>query len=250
MGRLRFYFDHSLAGYFFRRARKKWFSPPPLPSPAQMDYHGVKVQLDCLPAGMQLVLLAGNYELPEIKLLPGLISAEDRVLEIGAAIGFLGLYCRKVIQVKHLVSVEPNPDTQAYLKRNYELNNLSPNLISAAMTPGNGPITLHVTEMFWCDSLVTRQDTVAPRQITVDGLTFEQIVQRAGMPFNALILDIEGGEQHLPVKSLPPQVNKVLIELHPDVIGIRPAYAILEQLIEAGFKIHGQFHNTWALRRD
>jgi FkbM family methyltransferase len=247
MGRLRFYFEHSLAGYFCRRAREKWF---PKPLPAQIDYHGIKLQLDCLPVGMQSVLLSGNYELPEIKILPELITEDDRVLEIGAAIGFLGLFCRNIIKVKELVSVEPNPGTIAYLQRNYELNGLKPVIIPAAMTPVDGPISFHVTDMFWCDSLVSRTDTSSPHQITVAGLSFGSLVKRAGIEFNALIMDIEGGEQHLPVNSLPPHVNKVLIEIHPEVIGARQAYGVLESLIQAGFKVQSHFHNTWALKRD
>lgn len=249
MSRLRFYFEHSLAGYFCRRARDKWFTPPPPPPASQLDYHGVTLQLDCLPAGMQAVLLAGNYELPEIKILPTLISPDDQVLEIGGAIGFLGLFCRKIVKVKHLVSVEPNPTTLSYLRRNYELNGFTPAIIEAALSAADGPVSFHVTDMFWSDSLVAPGSNAGAKLITVPGLTFESLVHKAGFEFNTLIIDIEGGEQHLSVEALPAHVKKLLIEIHPEMIGTRNAYRLLENLFRAGFQVHGHNHDSWALTR-
>src|SRR5450631_3573581 len=101
MNNLRFYFEHSLIGYSLRRAKQKWFTS----IPAQVNHYGVSLQVDCLSEGMQKMILYGNYEFPEIKVLPSLISSSDQVLEIGAAIGFVGLYCRKISKVKDLVSV-------------------------------------------------------------------------------------------------------------------------------------------------
>jgi FkbM family methyltransferase len=251
MNRLKFYFEHSLIGYFCRRAREKWFAPPvPPPSPSQLDYFGVKIQLDCLPEGMQKVILSGSYETPEIKVLPGLILPSDRVLEIGAAIGFLGLFCRKNIKVTELVSVEPNPKTLACLLRNYELNQFKPNVIEAALTAVDGPVSFYTSDMFWTDSVVAGVEPGAGSQITVPGLTFESILTKAGINFNTLIIDMEGGEQFLQPRSIPEGIKKILIEIHPDMIGARSAYFILESLIRSGFQVHSHDHNTWAFRRD
>ena len=137
--KLRFYFDQSLTGYFVRRAKAKWFTPVP-PIPCQVNYRGVKLQVAGLSAGMQKVLITGKYEVPEMKLVPGFICASDRVLELGGAIGFLGLYCLTQIGIKKCTTVEPNPNTVSYLMRNYELNMLTPTLIQAAITGVDGPV--------------------------------------------------------------------------------------------------------------
>jgi FkbM family methyltransferase len=249
MNRLQFYFEHSLAGFFCRRAKEKWFTPPPSMRPTQLDYHGVLLQLDCLPEGMQNVLLAGGYEAPEVKILPTLISSSDRVLEIGAAIGFVGLFCRKVIKVNQLVSVEPNPKTLVYLRRNYELNGLEPTVIEAALAVTDGPVSFHVTDMFWTDSLISSSVTTDSKPITVHGLTFKSLVETSGIKFNAMIIDVEGGEQFLPINFIPDDFNKILIEIHPDIIGMRPAYNVLEALMRSGFQVQNHNHNTWALVR-
>jgi FkbM family methyltransferase len=246
MNRLQFYFRHSLLGYFYRRSTEKWF-PPPLP--AQLDVHGVTLQIDCLPARMQKVLIAGHYELHEIEILPQLIAASDQVLEIGAAIGLIGLFCRKIIKVKSLVSVEPNPTTLTHLRRNYDLNGLTPNVIEAALAPNDGPITFHTNDMFWADSLIANPLTKDSKSITVEGLSFASLTQRAGMEFNTLIMDVEGGEQYISGELIPGHVKKILIEIHPQFIGNRKAYGVLESLICSGFKIQGNSNHCWALTR-
>ncbi len=73
--------------------------------------------------------------------------------------------------------------------------------------------------MFWCDSLYSRTDVAEPKLMSVDGLSFASIIRRSGIKFNAFIIDIEGGEQHIQVSEIPDYVNKVVIEIHPDVIG-------------------------------
>ncbi len=248
MKRLRFYFDHSLVGYFLRRAKEKWIIP--LEDVACFNYHGVNLRLDCLPKEMQQVIRAGSYECSEIDILPGFISSEDKVLEIGGAIGFIGLYCRKIIGVHDLVSVEPNPKTLAFLRHNYELNGLSPSVIEAAMAVSDGPVKLQISDMFWCDSLFLKDGMPESNVITVEGLSFLSIVQRSGIQFNTLIIDIEGGEQYLQIDQLPNSVSKVLIEIHPDLIGVRQAYKVLESLIRSGFEVQNRFLNAWALKRN
>lgn len=250
MSRLQFYFEHSLVGYFCRRAKEKWFTPRPKLLTGQIDYHGVILQLDCLSDGMQQELSAGKYEFAELDLLSKMLSPEDRVLEIGGAIGFIGLFCRKTLKVSEVVSVEPNPKTLTYLRRNYELNGLTPAVIEAAVASADGPVTFYTNDMFWADSLLQPAKNTGATAMTVPGLTFNSLLQRAGKTFNTLIIDIEGAEQYLPLESIPRDIKKIVIEIHQNVIGVRPGYHILETLIRSGFQIQGQHYDCWALTRN
>jgi FkbM family methyltransferase len=243
MNRFEFYYKHSLLAFFIQRAQAKWFPP------AKLDVEGVTLQLDCLPAQMRYVILSGAYECNEMTILPSFIQESDQVLEIGSAIGFLGLYCQKVLKVKRLVGVEPNPVTLEYLRRNYALNNIKPNIIEAAIAAKDGPVTFHTTDMFWTDSLATQSNNPSPKHITVEGLSFTSILRRAGPGFNTLIIDVEGAEEYIPFDSIPSEVNKILIEIHPEVTGGRKAFGILEILIRSGFTIHAFQNNCCGLIR-
>lgn len=250
MNILRFFLHHSLIGYLLCKIKRKWFTPPTPPLPAQINHHGVLLQVDCLPQGMQKVLYSGNYERSEIALLPELVSAEDKILEIGAAIGFLGLYCRKVLGIQELVSVEPNPKTVSYLRLNYELNGLTPSVMEAAVAAADGPIQLNTSDMFWADSIVSASDPSVSQVMTVEGLSLSSIIERAGIEFTTLVIDVEGGEKYLPLAHLPECITKILIEIHPGIIGTRASYQVIETLVHSGFKIQNQCRNVWALVRD
>lgn len=208
------------------------------------------MQLDCLSAGMQRELSADTYESAELDLISKILSPQDRVLEIGGAIGFIGLFCRKVLKVDEVISVEPNPKTLSYLRRNYELNGLTPSVIEAAVASTDGPVTFYTNDMFWEDSLVQSAKNAGATPITVPGLTFNSLLQRAGKTFNTLIIDVEGAEQYLPLDSIPKDIKKIVIEIHQNIIGVRPGYQILETLIRSGFQIQGQRSDCWALTRN
>jgi FkbM family methyltransferase len=194
--------------------------------------------------------MSGYYEAGEMSILPSLISQNDQVLEIGSAIGLLGLYCQKVLKVKRFLGCEPNPVTLGHLRQNYLLNKITPNIIQAAIAAKDGPVTFNVSEMFWADSLLTHSRNEAAKTITVDGLSLPSLLQRSGPGFNALLIDVEGAEEFISFDSLPDYVNKILIEIHPQFIGVRKAYAVLETLVRAGFKIHGHQDKCWGLIRD
>lgn len=247
MQSLSFYFEKSLAGYFLQRFRSHWNFNKGCPS--VFEYHGVQIDLSILPPGMRSVILSGNYELPEVQLISGFIDCDDRILEIGSALGFVGLHCRKIIGVTDVICVEPNPQTLIYLQRNYELNGIVPTVVSAALAACDGPLKFYVSDMFWCDALDVRDDVSNSTEIDVLGLTFDSIIKKTNSVFNTLIIDIEGGERYLPLDKIPPSVDKILIELHPEVIGNRSSYVILETLVRLGFDIHGRVHNTWALKK-
>jgi FkbM family methyltransferase len=241
MNSIRFYFDHSLVGYFYRRAKRKLYVRP-----KSLNYHGVDLQLDVLALEIQDSLLTGTYESQELELLRAFVDPADRVLEVGSAIGFIGLYCRKILKVSTYVGVEPNPRTLACLHQNYKMNGLTPIVIEAAFANEDGPVSLHVSEMFWGDSLIAQSGTT---KVTVQGLTLSSIIQRAGIQFNTLIVDVEGAEKYLRASVLPDCVTKIMIELHPAVLGAMSAYAVLEDLIRAGFSVKDKSDNCFFLTR-
>ena len=50
-----------------------------------------------------------GYEEAERKMARDFLSPDDSVLEIGGAIGFIGLFCQKKIGIKNYITVEANP---------------------------------------------------------------------------------------------------------------------------------------------
>lgn len=246
--RLLAYWDKSLIGYFTKRAKEKWFTPIKDPI-RQLNYHGVMLNLESLPFAMQEKIIKGHYEEEEIRILPNFISSEDEVMEIGGAVGFLSLYCKKILGVKKLVSIEANPKTLEYLLQNYKINNAKPNIINAALAPDNMELELFVSPMFWEDSLINNSKSDKKEVIKVKGMKFENLIKTCGINPTAIIIDVEGAEQYIEVDEIPPTVNKILVEIHPNIIGTRKAFYFLENLIKKGFIVEAQCESVWGLIR-
>ena len=192
---------------------------------------GIKLDLAGLSPLMKNIILTGRYEAQERKLAAMALKQDDVVLELGGAIGFIGLYCRKVLGVKHVTSVEANPATLRILRRNYQLNGLTPHVIHAAAAGEDGELDLNIGGEFWENTLTgSSTDTVR-----VPSLSLDSLVRQMPHAPTVLICDIEGAEQYLDFRQLPPSVTRIIIELHPSMIGQDRVDAILRDLAQLGF---------------
>lgn len=217
-----------------------------LPHVQHATLEGVKLDISRLSPLMKNHIRTGRYEVQERRLAQQSLTRDDVILELGGAIGFIGLYCRKVIGVKHHLSVEANPNTLEQLKRNYALNGLTPHVIHAAAAAEDGEINLDVGGEFWENSIVTKDSS---RTIQVPALSLRTLIPMMPASPTALICDIEGAEQFLDFTQLPTRVKKIIIELHPEIIGRRREAQILAKLYTMGFYERGRDAGTWLLER-
>ena len=65
----------------------------------------------------------------------------------------------------------------------------------------------------------------------------------------ALVCDIEGAEQYIDFTQLPASVSKIIIELHPEMIGQEPVDQILKALAAMGFAETAREAGTWLLTK-
>lgn len=219
-----------------------------LPRVQRATLEGVKLDISALSPLMKNNIRTGRYEVQERRLAHCVLTGEDVVLELGAAIGFIGLFCRKVIGVKYHLGVEANPKTLKQLRCNYALNHLEPNVIHAAAAAEDGEITLNIDGEFWENSVVNTHPS-SSSAITVPARSLQSLVAKMPHPPTTLICDIEGAEQYLDFSQLPPSVDKIIIELHPDLIGRDRVDEILCQLTMLGFQISAETAGTWLLKK-
>lgn len=109
------------------------------------------------------------------------------------------------------------------IRRNYELNGLSPKLEICLLSDRAGEADFFVEPDFWSSSTIRRGEAAAVRKVPMRSLNEE--IRRIGPTF--LILDIEGGEYDLlQILDDFQTIKKVSIELHEDVIGPEKIAAI------------------------
>ncbi len=110
---------------FIQNFLTRWHFKYTLPAKKRATLHSVHLDISSLSPLMKNHILQDRYEFQERRLVQQCLTKDDVILELGGAIGFIGLFCRKVIGVKHHLTVEPNPNTLAMLRRNYALNQIT-----------------------------------------------------------------------------------------------------------------------------
>lgn len=212
-----------------------------LPKTTETTLEGIRLDLSPLSLKGRNRLCLGIYEAAERRLCLEFLRKEDAVLEIGGAIGFLGLVCQKHIGIENYFIFEANPATLNLLRRNYEMNGLQPRAWNLALGPEEGVLELDVATDFWENSVVETQSPGAfGQKITVPSTTLGAMLALVEQEVSALIIDVEGAEQFIRWDDLPASVHKIIIELHPKLIGAEKTSELIASLRSRGFDLARQ----------
>jgi FkbM family methyltransferase len=242
-------FSKTLVYHLYQEAAHRYHWKYVLPKIHQIDLEGLKFDVSQLSPKIRNRLLSGAYEAYEKQMCRDFLTKGDSVIELGAAIGFIGMICQKQIGITEYASFEANPKTAEILKRNYELNGLKPNVWVMALGCSDGQVDLEIGTDFWENSIVTADPKKGSHTVRVECGTMETLATKCGVTPNVLIIDIEGAEQFIDFNALPTTVNKVIIELHPGVIGQAAVYDIVAALINKGFRVAREQNQTFAFLR-
>lgn len=210
---------------------------------------GIKLDLRDMSPKVREVILKGSYERDEKDLCAKVLDSHDSVLEIGASIGFIGLFCQMKLGVPRYASIEANQRTFQTLLRNYELNGVAPNAWHLALAESDGQVQLEVGPDSWGDSIVHREDGVSRKNVSVQSATLDTIIKRLPWSPNTLIIDIEGGESCLLASRIPDSVSRIIIEMHPRIIGADACQELKSSFTRSGFLQVGQSDNVFSFFR-
>jgi len=180
-------------------------------------------------------LYAEKYEQLECSLLPALLRADDRVLEIGSAIGLVGLVCARSVGLDRLEMVEANQDLRGEIIENFRANGFGPPWLHmglAACRDGD-PVPFRVSSQFWSSSTHDRGST--KRIDMVEQVNINRLIEE--QKTTVLICDIEGGEVDLlPCLDLS-AVRLIVAELHERVVGKAAVDQVANSLVNKGFML-------------
>jgi len=183
-------------------------------------------------------LKRGNYERPELRALPQFLEPADRVLELGAGIGYISSYAARVIGVAHVTCVEANPKLAAYIRRAHDMQGLRNTAVrncvalpgGASMAPDK-TMDFYIREPFWSSSLDPGRDVIAVEK--VEQVYLPDLIAEAEA--TALIVDIEGGERDIFVGGDMGSLRKIYVELHTRYIRPKGIKACFDALSDHGF---------------
>ena len=220
-----------------------------LPKMSFAEVDGVKLGLSNLSPYMREILVLGRYENAELQLCRLLLTKDDRIVEVGSAIGLLGIFATKRLGIENYFCVEANQRTADMLVVNHQLNGVKPRVLVGALSHSDSPVEFHVTEEFWSDSVLLDPKGTVSKTVIVQGYRLPTLLTKIDFIPTGLIIDVEGAESCLLNETIPDSVSKVIIELHPKLTGVAAAYDVLNHLMNQGFKVLSMRDDSYALAR-
>lgn len=199
-----------------------------------LETHGVKIPLNpaVITAKIERAIRKNRYELDEVSGTPKFLEKDDRVIELGAGIGFISSFLGVNLGVENVLCVEADPSLCDFIGKVHELNGLTAaqvrNCVALNDATAEGPMSFYVREQFWSSSL----DGEEPyeKAIEVPGVRLSQLIR--DFRANTLIVDIEGGERDLFAPADLEGIDKIFLEIHTrkiKKIGIKQCFDALSQ---------------------
>ncbi len=202
---------------------------PPIGTVAAID--GIKMRIDAQMTPFQIrKLVSGRHTRAERHLILPLLRPDDTVMELGGGIGMLAIACALKIGGERVHSFEANPFLEPLIRQNYALNGVAVQLQMCMLGAEAGTRTLHIAEHFSRSSIYKADASARPHQVEVKPLNAE--IGR--IKPTVLIMDIQGGEGELLSFADLEGVRVLLVEMHPDLLGVRQVNKLRQHLRRAG----------------
>ncbi len=169
---------------------------------------------------------AKKYEHLEARQIGRLMQDGDRLLEIGAGVGFISALAATTWKLEECVVVEGNPELVEIIRKTHELNNVESNIFNGVAISSyhaineseleNGKIDFFIRSDFWGSS--TNSETGFVKSISVPIIEIQDLVSQYKPTI--VVCDIEGGEYELFDNVKLEGVRSILIEIHKNKIGL------------------------------
>ncbi len=206
-----------------------------------------KVRVPIDPALMSETIIEslrqGRYEMGEVERLPEIVGPGERVVEIGAGIGFLTALIARRTPAELVVAIEANPDLIDYIEALHRLNGTRVVTRQAMVSPAPAAAdaSFHIHRDLWASSQTQLKSKSLKRTVETPTLGLAELA--ATYAPSLLIVDIEVLRAWM---SAPPGPDclasadfrpfaKVLIELKPKRFPPADVRQVFELFFAQGF---------------
>lgn len=194
----------------------------------------------------RLLLRDDHYEQKESDAVLKTIKPDDRVIELGAGLGYMSTLITAKLGVRHYRAYEANPRMIPYIRAVHEANGIETvEVVNALLGAHNGSAEFYVRGEFDASSL---QDNLGDRHggvvavEQVDVLDIRAVFQDFAP--TALVCDIEGAEAEVLPKADLSGLRIAVVELHPQWIGQSGVQAVFDAMQGAGLSYFPKTSNA------
>lgn len=158
----------------------------------------------------------GHYEGPEVRGLERFVTKDDRVLELGAGIGFISTYLLRVLGVQKTLSFEANPDMLPFIHEVHAMNGTKNGKVrnqvlfnDTADMPSTIPF--YITDPLRSSTL-DKPEAGLVREVAVPTARLSDVIEEFDPTL--IVCDIEGGETEIFEAVKFKNVQRVYAESH------------------------------------
>jgi FkbM family methyltransferase len=181
-------------------------------------------------------IVSGRYERSEAQRSRDFVVDGDRIVELGAGLGFLSTLIMSTRSVADYQLVEADPRLPPLIRRTFELNSIDgPSTIRTCVATcdsaliARGEVEFYIGAAFCASSLLGARGL--QETATVPVVSLPELIRERGA--NVLIADIEGAETGVLNGTPLDTIERILVEIHPHRIhddGVREIFRNLDAL--------------------
>ena len=163
-----------------------------------------------------------------------IVDYGDKVLEIGAGIGFISTLLARMQKVSKVIAYEANPGLMPFMADLHDLNGVNRiDRRNAVLTnDGDASKTFYLRHDFWMGSLAEGPN---PYSATVEVPTDPLNDVLRDEEITLIVCDIEGAEAFLFDDVDLAGVTRVYLELHDHVTGLKGVQSLFSAMNARGF---------------
>jgi FkbM family methyltransferase len=203
-----------------------------------------------LKGNLERALSSGRYENHEADALLLHLRPGDRLLDLGAGLGFICALAARVLGEAAVAGVEAGPETVKLARKNLAANGYPGVRVmrGAVVGAGEGEVEFGQRPAFWASALQGPEGWPENAEvIRVPARPIGKLLARFAP--TVISCDIEGGEREVLVQPLP-GVRLVVVETHPQIYGVAGVARINAALLGQGFlAAEGARKDTLVFRR-
>ena len=208
-----------------------------------IEGNGIFIDIDRYSSLLVEHLTDDVYESRERMLVRNLLRPDDRVLDIGTAVGAVAMAAARIVGAANVMTYEANPEIAADARRNFSHNGLAAihsyvGVLEnrACFKASSVTRDFFISRDFWASRLFVGADgTDIIGTIRVPTLCLEN--QIAEHRATVIICDIEGGEVDLLTGAGLAGIRLLIIELHHWAVGQEAADVMIRFLVTHGFNV-------------
>ncbi len=200
--------------------------------------------------GLRGALRENTYEAKETNAALRTVREGDRVIELGAGIGYMSTLVAKKRNVESVHAFEANPHLIDYIRSVHEANGVTnATVVNAVLGKRKSTAEFYVRNKLTASSLEKMEGKGIASVETIDVLNAAHVFK--DIKPTVLIADIEGAEVDLIPELDLTKLRAAIIELHPQWIGPTGVNIVMQAFMNAGMAYYhrGSHGKVVAFRR-